>query len=57
MDYNVPLSAREMMKKLNLKSKQSFRKVYLNPSLDMGIIKMTDPDNPTSKNQKYYKED
>ena len=57
MDYNVPLSAREMMKKLNLKSKQYFRKVYLNPSLDMGIIKMTDPDNPTSKNQKYYKED
>lgn len=57
MDYNVPLSAREMMKKLNLKSKQSFRKVYLNPSLDMGIIKMTDPDNPTSKNQKYYKQD
>ena len=57
MDYNVPMSTKEMLEKLNLKSKQSFREVYLNPAIDMGVIKMTDPDNPTSKNQKYYKED
>lgn len=56
MDYNVPMSANEIMKKLNLKSKQSFREVYLNPALDMGVIKMTDAKNPTNKNQKYYKE-
>ena len=57
MDCNVPMSTKEMLEKLNLKSKQSFREVYLNPAIDMGVIKMTDPDNPTSKNQKYYKED
>ena len=44
------------MNKLNLKSINSFRKVYLKPALNMGLIKLTNPDKPTSKNQKYYKD-
>lgn len=56
MDYNVPISLKEMMNRLNLKSTKSFREVYLNPALDRGLIKMTNPDKPTSKNQRYYKD-
>ena len=55
MDYNIPMTAYEIMDKLGLKSKDSFRDNYLNPALDNGLIKMTQPDKPTSKNQMYYK--
>ena len=48
--------AYEIMDKLGLKSKDSFRDNYLNPALDNGLIKMTQPDKPTSKNQMYYKD-
>lgn len=50
-----PQSAEELMKKLNLKSRLGFRNNYLTPALDLGLIKMTNPNKPTSKNQKYYK--
>jgi len=56
MDYNIPMTAFEIMDKLGLKSKDSFRDNYLNPALDNGLIKMTLPDKPTSKNQMYYKD-
>ena len=45
----------ELMEKLNMKSRISFRDNYLNPTLENGLIKMTNPDKPTSKNQMYYK--
>lgn len=56
MDYNIPMSAFEIMGKLGLKSKDSFRNNYLNPALEHGLIKMTLPDKPTSKNQMYYRD-
>lgn len=52
---NYPQSATELMAKLKLKSRDGFRKNYLQPALDAGLIEMTDPDKPTSKNQKYFK--
>ena len=52
---SYPQSATELMKKLNLKSRLGFRKNYLQPALDTGLIGMTEPDKPTSKNQKYFK--
>lgn len=52
---SYPQSATELMAKLNLKSRLGFRKNYLQPALDLGLIKMTEPDKPTSKNQKYFK--
>lgn len=56
MDYNIPMSAFEIMGKLGLKSKDSFRNNYLNPALEHGLVKMTLPDKPTSKNQMYYRD-
>ena len=52
---SYPQSATELMEKLNLKSRLGFRKDYLQPALDAGLIGMTEPDKPTSKNQKYFK--
>ena len=52
-DY--PQSAVELMQKLNLKSRVSFRNNYLKPGIDMGLIGLTEPNKPTSKNQKYFK--
>ena len=52
---SYPQSAIELMQKLNLKSRVGFRKNYLQPALETGLIGMTEPDKPTSKNQKYFK--
>ena len=52
---SFPQSATELMQKLNLKSRVGFRKNYLQPALDAGLIGMTEPDKPTSKNQKYFR--
>lgn len=52
---SYPQSATELMEKLNLKSRLGFRKNYLQPALVAGLIGMTEPDKPTSKNQKYFK--
>ena len=52
---SYPQSTKELMEKLGLKSKDSFRKNYLYPALDAGLIAMTDADKPTSKNQRYFK--
>lgn len=50
-----PMSALELMEKLGLKSRLTFRKNYLQPALEAGLIAMTDPNNPTNRNQRYYK--
>ncbi len=55
MDKDIAMSSRELMEKLALKSRISFRDNYLNPAIENGLIKMTNPDKPTSKNQTYYK--
>ena len=55
METGVAMTASELMEKLNMKSRISFRDNYLNPALKNGLIKMTNPDKPTSKNQMYYK--
>lgn len=54
LDY-YPQSANELMETLNLKSRVGFRKNYLEPAIELGLVGMTNPDKPTSKNQKYYK--
>ena len=56
MEQNVPLSANEIMTKLNIKSKDTLRNKYLHPAIKAGLLKLTIPDKPNSKNQKYYKE-
>ena len=55
METGVAMTASELMEKLNMKSRIPFRDNYLNPALENGLIKMTNPDKPTSKNQMYFK--
>ena len=55
LDKDTPISANEIMKRLNIKSKETLRNTYLNPAIENGLVKMTLPDKPNSKNQKYYK--
>ena len=55
METGVAMTTLELMEKLNMKSRISFRENYLNPALENGLIKMTNPDKPTSKNQMYFK--
>ena len=55
MEYNVPMTANEIMNKLGIKSKETLRTVYLDPAVKEGVVALTIPDKPTSKNQMYYK--
>ena len=55
MEFDIPLSANEIMDKLGIKSKETLRGTYLNPALKNGLIRMTLPSKPNSKNQKYIK--
>lgn len=50
-----PQTTQMIMNRLKLKSRLAFRNNYLNPALEAGLIKMTIPNKPTSKNQMYYK--
>lgn len=50
-----PQSAQQIMDRLKMKSRVSFRKNYLLPALEAGLIGMTIPEKPTSKNQMYFK--
>lgn len=52
---SYPQSAQMLMDKLGLKSRVGFRKNYLNPAIEAGLVGMTIPDKPTSKSQMYYK--
>ncbi|MGN1383525.1 MAG: Fic family protein [Eubacterium sp.] len=49
------LSAAELMDRLGLIHRPTFRKNYLNPALEMGLIEMTIPEKPRSRNQRYRK--
>lgn len=49
------LSAVELMERLELSHRPTFRKNYLNPALAQKLIVRTIPDKPNSRNQKYRK--
>ena len=55
MEYNKPMTANEIMDKLGIKSKETLRSTYLDPAIKEGVVALTIPDKPTSKNQMYYK--
>ncbi len=52
---NKELSAVQLMERLNLSHRPTFRKNYLRPALESGLIEMTIPNKPNSRNQKYRK--
>lgn len=55
MELNIPYTAAVIMSALNLKSKETFRKNYMNPAIENGYVIMERPDKPTSKNQRYIR--
>lgn len=55
MEYGRTYSSAELMAKLGLKSKENFRRVYLNPAIALGLVAMTVPQKPRSRNQRYLK--
>lgn len=48
-------SAEDLMRVLKLKHRPTFRKNYLNPALEAGLVEMTEPNSPRSPTQKYRK--
>lgn len=56
MEDGIQYTTLELMDLLDMKSRISFRENYLNPAINDGLIKMSYPDNPTNKNQTYYKD-
>lgn len=47
------LSATEMMERLGLSHRPTFRKNYLMPALEQGLVERTIPEKPSSRNQRY----
>ena len=52
---NDTLTTKELMDRLGLKHRPTFRKNYLLPSMKLGLVEMTIPDKPNSSRQKYRK--
>lgn len=55
MEYDIPYTSKTLMEKLGLRSREGFRRNYLSPAVDMNLIRMTIPDKPNSRNQRYMK--
>ncbi len=55
MEYDVPYTGNALMEKLGLKAKEGFRRNYLHPAVEMNVIRMTIPDKPNSRNQRYIR--
>ena len=56
MEYGVPCTAKEIMARLGLKSRETLRRHYLDPAMALGLVRMTLPDRPSSRNQRYIKQ-
>ena len=55
MEYDIPYTGTALMEKMGLKSKEGFRRNYLRPALEMHVIRLTFPDKPSSRNQRYVR--
>lgn len=55
MEYDIPYTTLSIMNALGLKSRETFRKNYMNPAIEQGFVQMTIPDKPNSRNQRYVK--
>ena len=53
----LPRTRTEIQDYCGLVSRRSFNENHLKPMLEAGILKITIPDKPNSKNQRYYSED
>ena len=50
MESGKPMTATEIIEKLGIKSKETLRGQYLDPAIKQGLVSITIPDKPTSKN-------
>ena len=48
-----PRSSSDILEMLGLKDKENLMEVYINPMIAGDLLSMTEPDNPTSRNQMY----
>ena len=46
-------TASEILENLGLSDRKNLMETYLNPMLETGMLTMTEPETPTSRNQKY----
>ena len=49
----APKSLSDILQHLGLKNRENLMDVYINPMIGAGVLEMTEPDNPTSRNQMY----
>ena len=52
---SVPRTAKEILERLGLTNQTYNRKKHIQPLVDMGVLEMTNPENPNASNQKYRK--
>lgn len=52
---SVPRTAQEILDKIGVYNQSRARKRYIQPLVELGVIEMTNPDKPNTKNQKYRK--
>ena len=55
MEYDIPYTLASLMELLGLKSKETIRRHYIHPALELNLLQMTIPDKPQSRNQRYIK--
>ena len=55
MEYDTPYTLASLMELLELKSKETIRRHYIHPALKLDLIRMTLPDKPQSRNQRYIR--
>ena len=55
MEYDIPYTSTSLMERLGLKAKEGFRRNYLRPAIELDLIRMTIPDKPKSRNQRYIR--
>jgi Fic family protein len=55
IEEGIPYTTIELMDKVGIKSRASFKKNYLDPLLESGMIEMTIPEKHMSRNQRYIK--
>ena len=48
-----PVSASELRAQMNIVNASKFKKKYLDPLIEMGLIEMTRPETPNSRLQQY----
>jgi len=55
MDFDVPYTAKSLMALLHLSSRDGFRRNYLVPAIEQGLVRMEHPDKPSSRSQRYLR--